>query len=124
MAVIAITLQPSADIHLVLQPPARATLRLDVLSHDDAVVAPSSVRNQCTFNIPATDAIAAVSATGVLSPTMSLEMSWGRAANQLNYELQQESLFKSSNPARSSPSCGPAGTTRPEPIWRWSTAAR
>jgi hypothetical protein len=40
-----------------------------------------------------------MSATGVLSPTMSLEMSWGRAANQLNYELQQESLFKASNPA-------------------------
>ena len=40
-----------------------------------------------------------MSATGVLSPTMSLEVSWGRAANQLNYELQQESLFKSSNPA-------------------------
>ena len=40
-----------------------------------------------------------MSATGVLSPTMSLEMSWGRAANQLNYEMQQESLFKASNPA-------------------------
>ena len=40
-----------------------------------------------------------LSATGVLSPTMSLEMSWGRAANQLNYELQLDSLFMSSNPA-------------------------
>ena len=40
-----------------------------------------------------------MSATGVLSPTMSLEMSWGRAANSLNYDMQQESLFKSSNPA-------------------------
>ena len=34
-----------------------------------------------------------MSATGVLSPTMSLEMSWGRAANQLNYDMQQESLY-------------------------------
>ena len=40
-----------------------------------------------------------MSATGVLSPTMSLEMSWGRAANSLNYDLQQDSLYKASNPA-------------------------
>jgi hypothetical protein len=40
-----------------------------------------------------------LSATGVLSPTMSLELSWGRAANSLNYELQRQELFKSSNPA-------------------------
>ena len=40
-----------------------------------------------------------LSATGILSPSMSLEVSWGRAANSLNYELQQESLFRASNPA-------------------------
>ncbi len=40
-----------------------------------------------------------MSATGVLSPTMSLELSWGRAANSLNYELQQASLFRASNAA-------------------------
>lgn len=40
-----------------------------------------------------------LSATGVLNPTMSLELSWGRAANSLNYQLQREELFRSSNPA-------------------------
>jgi hypothetical protein len=33
-----------------------------------------------------------LSATGILSDTMSLEMSWGRAGNSLNYELQAEKL--------------------------------
>lgn len=33
-----------------------------------------------------------LSATGILSPTMTLELSWGRAANSLNYELQLDSL--------------------------------
>ena len=36
-----------------------------------------------------------LSATGILNPTMSLEMSFGRAANSLNYELQNQSLFRS-----------------------------
>jgi hypothetical protein len=36
-----------------------------------------------------------LSATGILSPTTSLELSVGRAANSLNYELQQENLFRS-----------------------------
>ena len=40
-----------------------------------------------------------LSATGVISPTMSLELSWGRAANSLNYDLQLDSLFRSSNAA-------------------------
>ena len=40
-----------------------------------------------------------MSATGILSPTMSLEVSWGRAANQLNYELQEDRLFLANNPA-------------------------
>ena len=45
-----------------------------------------------------------MSATGVLSPTMSLEMSWGRAANQLNYELQQEACSgRRIRPSRSCP---------------------
>jgi len=35
-----------------------------------------------------------LSATGVISPTMSLEMSWGRAANSLNYQLQLNPLFR------------------------------
>ncbi|HWJ54796.1 MAG TPA: carboxypeptidase regulatory-like domain-containing protein, partial [Vicinamibacterales bacterium] len=40
-----------------------------------------------------------VSATGVLSPSMSLELSWGRAANSLNYALQEDRLFLANNPA-------------------------
>jgi hypothetical protein len=40
-----------------------------------------------------------LSATGVLSNTMSLELSWGRAANSLNYDLQLDSLLRSSNAA-------------------------
>jgi hypothetical protein len=40
-----------------------------------------------------------MSATGVLSPTMSLEVSWGRAANSLNYELQEDRLFLANNPS-------------------------
>jgi hypothetical protein len=35
-----------------------------------------------------------LSATGILSNTMSLEVSWGRAANSLNYQLEQEKLFR------------------------------
>ena len=35
-----------------------------------------------------------LSATGILNGTTSLELSWGRAANSLNYELQQEQLFR------------------------------
>jgi hypothetical protein len=67
LAVVAVTLQPSTDIHLVLQPAARATLQLDALAHDDAVIAPSSVRAQCTFTV-ANTAIATVTAAGVLTP--------------------------------------------------------
>ena len=33
-------------------------------------------------------------ATGILTPSTSLELSWGRAANSLNFNLQQQSLFK------------------------------
>jgi hypothetical protein len=40
-----------------------------------------------------------LSATGILSPSMSLEVSWGRAANSLNYALQQESLFRAGGTA-------------------------
>jgi carboxypeptidase family protein len=35
-----------------------------------------------------------LSATGVLSPSTSLELSWGRAGNSLNYELQLAKLFR------------------------------
>ena len=36
-----------------------------------------------------------LSTTGILSPTTSLEVSLGRAENSLNYDLQQENLFRS-----------------------------
>jgi hypothetical protein len=35
-----------------------------------------------------------VSATGVLTPSMSVEMSWGRAANSLNFDLQLANLSR------------------------------
>lgn len=35
-----------------------------------------------------------LSATGILNNSTSLEVSWGRAANSLNYQLQQEQLFR------------------------------
>ena len=35
-----------------------------------------------------------LSATGTLNSTTSLEVSWGRAANSLNYQLQQQQLFR------------------------------
>jgi hypothetical protein len=36
-----------------------------------------------------------LSAAGVLNSSTSLELSWGRAANSLNYQLQQQQLFRS-----------------------------
>jgi hypothetical protein len=36
-----------------------------------------------------------LSASGVINSTTSLELSWGRASNSLNYQLQQEKLFRS-----------------------------
>ena len=36
-----------------------------------------------------------LSATGVINNSTSLELSWGRAANSLNYELQLDPLFRS-----------------------------
>ena len=35
-----------------------------------------------------------LSASGILNNTTSLEVSWGRAANSLNYQLQQQQLFR------------------------------
>jgi hypothetical protein len=35
-----------------------------------------------------------LSATGTLNPTTSLEVSWGRASNSLNYQLQLPQLFR------------------------------
>ena len=35
-----------------------------------------------------------LSATGILNSSTSLELSWGRAANSLNYQLQQQQLFR------------------------------
>jgi Carboxypeptidase regulatory-like domain/TonB-dependent Receptor Plug Domain len=35
-----------------------------------------------------------LSATGILNSTTSLELSWGRAANSLNYQLQNPNLFR------------------------------
>src|SRR4029079_1080300 len=40
-----------------------------------------------------------LSATGTLNNSTSLEVSWGRAANSLNYQLQQQQLFRANNPA-------------------------
>ena len=58
-----------------------------------------------------------LSATGILSPSTSLEVSLGRAANSLNYELQNEKLFRSAagrdrrcrccSPTRSRPTTSP-----------------
>jgi hypothetical protein len=36
-----------------------------------------------------------LSATGILNSSTSLELSWGRASNSLNYQLQQQQLFRS-----------------------------
>jgi hypothetical protein len=38
-----------------------------------------------------------LSATGVINSTTSVEMSWGRASNSLNYELEQDPLFRSNS---------------------------
>lgn len=35
-----------------------------------------------------------LSATGIITPTTSLEVSWGRAANSLNFALQRADLFR------------------------------
>jgi len=35
-----------------------------------------------------------LSATGILNSSTSLELSWGRAKNSLNYQLQQQQLFR------------------------------
>jgi Carboxypeptidase regulatory-like domain/TonB dependent receptor/TonB-dependent Receptor Plug Domain len=35
-----------------------------------------------------------ISGTGILNSTTSLELSWGRAANSLNYQLQLDKLFR------------------------------
>ena len=42
-----------------------------------------------------------LSATGILSPTTSLELSWGRAANSLNYDLQLQMRSSGSEPGAS-----------------------
>jgi hypothetical protein len=36
-----------------------------------------------------------LSATGIINNTTSVELSWGRASNSLNYELQLDNLFRS-----------------------------
>ena len=38
-----------------------------------------------------------LSAIGILNSSTTLELSWGRASNSLNYELQQQSLFRSNS---------------------------
>ncbi len=48
-----------------------------------------------------------LSATGILSPSMSLELSWGRASNSLNYMLQQPTLFRSASAVSGLPSLFP-----------------
>jgi hypothetical protein len=37
------------------------------------------------------------SATGILNSSTTMELSWGRASNSLNYELQQEKLFRANS---------------------------
>src|SRR5262245_47414519 len=49
-----------------------------------------------------------VSATGVLNNTTSLELSWGRASNSLNFQLQQEKLFRTNAGLQSLPLLFPA----------------
>ena len=44
-----------------------------------------------------------LSATGILNSTTSLELSWGRASNSLNYQLQQQQLFRSNASVSSLP---------------------
>jgi hypothetical protein len=44
-----------------------------------------------------------LSATGILNDTMSVEVSWGRAANSLNYELQLDSLYRANSGLASFP---------------------
>ena len=44
-----------------------------------------------------------LSATGILNPTTSLELSWGRAANSLNYQLQLQQLFRGTTGVSSLP---------------------
>jgi hypothetical protein len=38
-----------------------------------------------------------LSATGTLNSTTAVELSWGRAANSLNYQLQRQELFRSNS---------------------------
>ena len=49
-----------------------------------------------------------LSATGVLNNSTSLELSWGRAANSLNFQLQQQQLFRSNSGLTGLPSLFPA----------------
>jgi hypothetical protein len=44
-----------------------------------------------------------LSATGTLNNTTALEFSWGRAANSLNYQLQQQKLFRANAGVNSLP---------------------
>src|SRR5262249_39754996 len=38
-----------------------------------------------------------LSATGVINASTSVELSWGRASNSLNYQLEQDPLFRSNS---------------------------
>ena len=49
-----------------------------------------------------------LSATGILNSTTSLELSWGRAANSLNYQLQQQQLFRANAGVSACRCCSPA----------------
>ncbi len=79
-----------------------------------------------------------LSATGIVNSTTSLELSWGRAANSLNYQLQNQNLFRGGRQAfprchcssrmrsrrTTSPTSASAAAARVTPVSTRPTAAR
>lgn len=66
MALQTFSIQPSADIHLVLQPAAQKTLQVQVIGYDDLANFPGPINANCNFSI-ASSAIATVDAAGLLT---------------------------------------------------------
>jgi hypothetical protein len=68
-----------------------------------------------------------VSATGVLSPSMSLEVSWGRASNSLNFDLQLANLSRTAAGLTGFPVLFPSALQAdyvPDLIWANNGAGR
>ncbi len=63
-----------------------------------------------------------LSATGILNSSTSLELSWGRASNSLNYQLQQQQLFRANAGVSACRCCFPA-PSRPTTCRGSSSAA-